>query len=143
MSNELFTVEFWLTRAAVFAPVLVVLVVGLVICYRQRRRRPRAAKLIGWAMLAELIWLTLGWPVLYVTLKHFGITNFIHGNVDNEFDWVIHTVLTALPVETINAAIWGTALWAVLNVKDGAPDAATPSQDGRTEPANHLDGAGT
>ena len=123
MANELFSVEFWLTQTADSTPLLVMLVVGMVICYRQRLRRPRVARLLGWALLAELIWEAVGWPVyLIVFFGQEGSSSIILA--DPNATWMTRLILLKLPGCTVSAAIWGTVLWAVLVVDDWQGESA-------------------
>ena len=118
MANDLMSIEFWLTQAAVSAPIIVMLVVGIVICYRQRKRRPRVAKLIGWALLAELVWIVAGTPLMWLAFSGMEGGTFFEAGGDGEFSWMLRMILLSLPGSTITAAIWGTVLWAVLQVDD-------------------------
>ena len=127
MFNHFFTFEFWLTQAAVSAPVWLMLVVGMVICYRQRRRRPRVAKLIGWALFAELIWITFGTPLFWLAFSLSGLDPmkfFAVGNA-GEVSWMLRMIVVRLPISMVSAAIWGTVLWAVLQVDDWRDESAS------------------
>lgn len=119
MYVEVLSIGYWLTQAAASAPLLGTLIVGLVICHRQRRRRPRVSKLLGWALLAELIWLTLGaaaQTALVVWLSPEA--EVISNETTDHTAWMLQLILWSLPGSTIHAAIWGTVLWAVLSVDD-------------------------
>ncbi|MEK6257980.1 MAG: hypothetical protein AABP62_05105 [Planctomycetota bacterium] len=119
MSDDMFSVGHWLTEMAASAPELVALVVGLVICYRQRQRRPRVANLLGWALLAALIWLAIRVPIdtaMLVWLAPAAEGATIHEA--NMTAWLQFFAVYGLVVSTIHAAIWGTVLWAVLKVDD-------------------------
>ena len=114
---EEFNVGFWLAQAAVSAPIVVMLVVGMVVCYRQRKRRPHVAKLIGWALFAELVWIVVGTPLMFLAFSGLEGANFFEAG-EGEISWMMRTILSNLPGSTVNAAIWGTVLWAVLQVDD-------------------------
>ncbi len=143
MNDEPFGLRYWLTHAAASGPVLVMLVVGIVVCYRQRQRRPRVARLLGGAMLAELVWLTLGFPALFAAFQRLGLWSGFQAAEAGEFGWVVRSILMSLPYATVNAAIWGTALWAVLNVEDwqtNSPEMAAETGDESSGSAGHFDG---
>ena len=125
MIDELFSVTVLLTHVAANAPRLMTLVVGLVVCYRQRRRRPRVARLLGYAMLAELILATVGWWLCQFILVMWHVSGVINlgGPFDSSFMLRIH--LLGLPGSTVSTVIWGTVLWAVLQVEDWQREAAT------------------
>lgn len=125
MVENTFTVSQLLIHIAASAPLLGTLVVGLVICYRQRVRRPRVAKLLGGALLAELIWLTCGWPLLYMAITWLGISNSYNMSDPDDSSWIFRMILHGLPGSMISAVIWGTALWAVLKVEDWQNESAT------------------
>lgn len=124
MVNELFTVEFWLAQAAISAPVVVMLVVGMVICYRQRRRRPRVSKLIGWALFAKLAWVMVGTPLFFLAVDWVEATSPVKREGFEANSMLIRIILYNLPSSTIDAAIWGTVLWAVLQVDDVREESA-------------------
>ena len=124
MSDDIFSLGYWLTEAAASAPLLVMLVVGLVICHRQRQRRPRVAKLLGWVLLAELIWVAVGRQLfLFAYVARQGSSAFSLADSDGT-SWMTRLILWRLPGSTVNASIWGTVLWAVL-VMDDRPDEST------------------
>lgn len=116
MYVEVFSIGSWLTQAAASAPLLVMLVVGLVICHRQRR--PRVAKLIGWVLLAELIWVVVGRQLFLFVFVVWEGSSVISLADSNGTSWMTRLILWRLPGSTVNAAIWGTVLWAVLMVDD-------------------------
>lgn len=119
MSDDMFSVGYWLTEMTASAPELVALVVGLVICYRQRQRRPRVANLLGWALLAELIWLAIRVPI--DTAMIVWLAPAVEGTTIDEANitaWLQFFAVHRLVESTIHAAIWGTVLWAVLGVDD-------------------------
>ena len=119
MNDEPFGLRYWLTYAAASGPVLVMLVVGIVVCYRQRQRRPRVARLLGGAMLAELIWLTLGTAAQIALMVWLAPEAEVISNETTDHTvWMLQLILWSLPGSTIHAAIWGTVLWAVLSVDD-------------------------
>ncbi len=118
MADELFEIDFWLSRAAVATPLLLTLIVGIAICYRQRQRRPHVARLIGWALLAEFVWLTVGSSLLLLILSSFDAMKFSEPANGGEVSWIMRTIIYSLPGSIIQAAVWGTILWAVLQVDD-------------------------
>ncbi len=118
MNDDRFNVGFWLTRAAVMVPMLVTLIVGLVICYRQRQRRPRMARLLGYVLLAELIWLTLGCCVFDVICCWAGITGEHNISNPNDRSWILRRLILETPNSVVHATIWGMAIWAVFSESD-------------------------
>jgi hypothetical protein len=117
------SIGYWLTAVAASAPVLATLIAGLVICHRQRRRRPRVAKLLSRALAAELILLTAGLPLYYILLTWLGVSNtYSVGETNNS--WMLRMMLQGLPSSTASAVIWGTVLWAVLQVDDWQNESA-------------------
>ena len=118
MDDDTFNVGFWLTRAAVMAPVLVTLVVGLAICHRQRQRRPRMARLLGYALLAELIWLTLGYSGFDLICRWAEITGEHNISNPNDRSWILRRLILETPNSVVHATIWGMAIWAVFSESD-------------------------
>ena len=118
MSSDVFRVDYWLTQAAISAPLLAMLTAGLVICCRQRLRRPGVSKLLRWAILAELIWLTVCTPLLTMLSVWIAPERVEITRDTDRTTWVLEVILWSLPGSTIHAAIWGTVLWAVLKVSD-------------------------
>lgn len=119
MIDDMFSVGFWLAEVTASAPEILALVVGLVICHRQRRRRPRVANLLSWALLAELIWLAIRVPIdtaMIVWLAPAAVGTAIEEA--NITSWMQLMAVHSLVESTIHAAIWGTVLWAVLRVDD-------------------------
>lgn len=97
-------------------PLILTLVVSCLVCLRQRKRRPRAARFLGGASLAYLIWVTVGRRT-FVAIVQLAGPNFSiseHG----EFVWAAAMIaVNAIPA-TLFALIWGCALWAVLIVDE-------------------------
>ena len=118
MSDDMFDVGFWLTRAAVMSPVLVTLVVGLVICHRQWRRRPRLSRLLGYALLVELIWLTVGCCVFDVFCRWLGVSGDNDISNPNNRSWILRRLIVEMPSSWIHATIWGMAIGAVFSESD-------------------------
>ena len=120
--DELFTIQYWLMRTLASLPLIGALIVGLIVCQRQRPRRPRVARLLGGAVLCQLIFSTIGQPLLYLSaMAIMGSAVDVSSGV---FGRIVAFFLWTLPGSTIQAAIWGVALWAVLGVDDWQ-DAAT------------------
>ena len=125
MSDDLSNVGFWLAHAAASAPVLLMLSIGLVVCYRQRQRRPRVSRFVGWALLAQLAWMMVAAPLTYLAFRLLGISNsFSPGDTDDAY-WMFRMLAVSLPHSIISAAIWGTVLWAVLQVDDWRENTAS------------------
>ena len=118
MNEDLFSIGYYLTQLAASAPLLGTTIVGMVICYGQRRRRPRVSKLIGWALFAEFIWLTLGTAVITVLLAWVATDSAGRANETDQRALVLQIILWSLPGSIVLAIIWGTVLWAVLSVDD-------------------------
>jgi len=92
--------------------------IGLVVCYRQRRRRPRVARFVGWALLAQLIWMMVGAPLTYLAFRLFGVPNLFSPSSTDDAYWMFDMFVSNLSHSIISAAIWGTVLWAMLQVDD-------------------------
>src|SRR4051794_41063037 len=92
-------------------PLILTLAVSILICLRQRERRPRTARLIGWSSLAYLFWVTVGMRVYLITLHFSGLS--FGGGEHGEIAWALKTIaITSIPA-TLHAVIWASALWAV------------------------------
>lgn len=118
MVPEVSQLELLLSQIAVTIPIVTVLIVGMVICYRQRRRRPRVSKLIGWALFAELIWIVVGSPLMLLVFSSLEEAHYFEEGGGGAVSWMMRTILYSLPGSTVTAAVWGTVLWAVLQVDD-------------------------
>ena len=120
MASELFTVECCCWLAAASASI----VLGMVICNRQKRRRPRVAKLIGGALIAKLAWVMIGTPLFFLAVDWVEATSPVKREGFEANSMLIRIILYNLPSSTIDAAIWGTVLWAVLQVDDVREESA-------------------
>ena len=72
----------------------------------------------------ELILLTVAWPVYYLLLAWLGVSNTYNMNPSDDSSWMLRMILHALPGSTVSAVIWGTVLWAVLQVEDWRDESA-------------------
>lgn len=112
-------------------PLTLTLIAGIVLCYSHRKRMPRTARLLGWAILVEMIWTTIGWRVVYGLKTSLGFSwQFSPDDLDN-VEWLLKSTLAELPSAIISAAIWGWVLWAALMIDEephsGISSAATAS----------------
>lgn len=117
MDDELFSISFIIGRIAIGLPLIVTLVAGMIICYRQRHCRPRAARLLGRAMLAELIWDTVGGQAYFFALHSLGLIGDLFHQA-GDVGWILTTILITLPSAAVQAVVWGCAFWAVLMIED-------------------------
>lgn len=118
MDLELFSIRYILMQLAIGSPLLITVIVGIVICHQQRKRRPRASRLLGIALVAELIWDTIGWYAYYGILGLLGLTETFDVDATGKFSWFMRSMIIRLPASSFNAVIWGSALWAVLMIDD-------------------------
>lgn len=106
-------------------PLIATLLVGLVVCYRQRKLRPRASWLFGVALVCELLLSTVGWELYARAMSWMGfgfsdVTDYGDpaGNESDSLKWMLRLVMYYLPASTISAVIWSCTLWATLMIDD-------------------------
>lgn len=112
-----------LMLASVFAtsPLILTLLASVLICRRQRDRRPKTAQLLGWASLAYLLWSLIGLRIYRLGIHLAGLDqgpgayDDIYGG---NMGWLLKTVAITLVPATIQAVIWGCALWSILMIDE-------------------------
>ena len=125
MSESLVDWQQILIHLAGSFPLIMTMVCGLVVCARQRHRRPVASVVFGISLAIELGWLLLGWPLYSILTKLFGAKDFLNARNAGDFDlaWTITYAAYFLPISTVAAVAWGGALWSVQMIDDFRPAA--------------------
>lgn len=112
-----------LMLASLFAtsPLTLTLLASVLICWRQRDRRPKTAQLLGWASVAYLLWSLVGLRIYHFVI-HVMVLDRWPGTYDDidsgGVGLVLNTVLITLIPATVNAVIWGCALWSILMIDE-------------------------
>lgn len=93
----------WFAFCVSNTPLLLTLVVGLVICFRQRKRRPKVATILGLAIVLGLALSTVGMLAIYLVADNLtfqaGFFMYVAG-------------------ETIKVVMWSLALCSGLDFND-------------------------
>jgi hypothetical protein len=100
-------------------PEIVVLLAGLIVCFRARRRRPRVARLMAIGLGIQLAWTGVGGIVFSILLNQYGFHVF---NTSDRLSLIFQLVVATLPNFVIVGVVWGCLLWAVLMINDWPVD---------------------
>ena len=114
--SEILTLNVWLGRRLPSIPIIVVLLIGLRICWTQRRRRPRVARLLAAVLGFELIWILGLWQLLWVVqawLNDPAVSEIF----TSDKRWFPVLVIW-LPPSCVAAIVWGLAFGAVWFIDD-------------------------
>src|SRR5690349_19419915 len=116
MDESLFNLTEQLVLLAGRFPLILTLIAGLVICYQQRTRRPRAALLFGVALSIELVLNIIGWEIYGFVTRWMGLQFGAMQDGQQGLEWMVRMSLFYLPASAIVAVTWSCALWAILMI---------------------------
>lgn len=116
MSGAPTQISLMLASLLAATPLILTLLVSVVICWRQRERRPKTSQLLGWATFAYLLWASIGARV-YRLFIHFAGLEFGPDQHD-EIVWALKTIAITVVPATVHAVVWGCALWSILMIDE-------------------------
>lgn len=107
-----------LMRMTASTPLIIGLIVGLVICWQQRDRRPRVSLWLRWTLSAQLFWTLIGWNAYFAMVRFLAADWLSTAGGGSESSVLIRTLAFSFFPATVSAVIWGCTFWAVLMIDD-------------------------
>jgi hypothetical protein len=107
-----------LMRMTASTPLIIGLIVGLVICWQQRDRRPRVSLWLRWTLSAQLFWTLIGWNAYFAMVQFLSADWLSTVGGGSESSILIRTLTFSFLPATVSAVIWGCTFWAVLMIDD-------------------------
>ena len=121
--SDILTLNVWLGRLLPSIPTIGVLLIGLRICWIQRRRSPRVARLLAAVLGFELIWI-LGLRQLLWVVQAWLNDPAVSEIFTSDKRWFPVLVFWLLP-SCVAAIVWGLAFGAVWFIDDFCKDEAS------------------
>lgn len=118
--SEILILNYFLGLLLPSIPVIGVLLVGLRVCWTQRRRRPRVARLLAAVMGFQLIWILGLLPLVWVVQAWLNdpVVSEIFTSDKRLWDFLV----LGLPPSCEAAVVWGLAFGAVWFIDDFRQD---------------------